>query len=233
VGYHYYHGVYLGQLYPRNAFLFLPHALFSDLHDVLRDGLTLDPCREYSSAQYLFLAILGYVFSLVPRCPYGVCIAVVCGLHLFFGAASLRLERWCTSATHVFVIVFLSYPFLIALDRGNIESLVQVLQMAFLFSFTRERNIWSILCLGLAVVLELCPAVFLVLFLPGKESRGMLAGAAFTAATTFASLLCFRGDEWATVSFLLRGPDSRRTGCWWTSRASRATWWSEGCLCSR
>ena len=59
VGYHYVQGVYLGRPYPQNTFLFDPAERFGDFSDVLRDGHTLNPYLQFSSAQYPFLALLG------------------------------------------------------------------------------------------------------------------------------------------------------------------------------
>jgi hypothetical protein len=205
VGYHYIHGVYLGQPYPWNTFLFEPRASFSDFVDVLRDGHTLNPYGEYSSAQYPFLALLGYIFSLAPRYSYLAYILLVGSSYLFLVGAGLRMESWSGSATHIWIIAFLSYPILIAFDRGNFESLVLVLLLAFIFLFTRERHAWSALCLGMAVALKAYPAILLALYLPERRYRDALLAAGFAVALTFASLLCFRGDLWANVAFLLKG----------------------------
>ena len=205
VGYHYYQGVYLGQSYPRNTFLFLPHARFSDFHDVVRDGHTLDPYLEYSSAQYPLLAILGYLFSLIPRYPYAVFASIVCALYLLLSVMYLWLDNWYTSATHIFIIAFLSYPVLIALDRGNFELLVFVLLLAFVFLFGRKRYWASALCLSLAIAMKLYPAILLVLFVPERKYREMAATIASAAAITLVSLLCFKGGLGPNLTFLLHG----------------------------
>jgi hypothetical protein len=203
-GYHYYRGMYLGRPYPENTFLFLPSVHFSDFYDVVRDGHTLDPYLEYSSAQYPFLALLGYLFSLIPRYHYAVFAATVCGV-LFFGAVHLWVDNWHMSATHVFVIALLSYPFLIAVDRGNFELLVFILLLAFLFFFTRKRYWASALCLSLAISMKLYPAILLVLFVPERKYREMAATIASAAAVTLASLACFNGGIGPNLTFLLRG----------------------------
>jgi hypothetical protein len=204
VGYHYVQGVYLGQPYPRNTFLYDPAVHGSDFADVMRDGHTLNPYIEHSSAQYPFLALVGFVFSLLPGSPYALLLAIVSGLFLAFSAASLWLDSWHTSAIHVFVIAFLSYPFLFAIDRGNFELLVFVLLLAFLFFFARKQHAWSALCLGLAIALKLYPVVLLALYFPAKNFRAMLVGLASAVAATLASLLCFKGGFLANAAYLLQ-----------------------------
>jgi hypothetical protein len=109
-----------------------------------------------------------------------------------------------SSATYVFAVAFLSYPFLFALDRGNFELLVFVLLLGFLFFFTRGRHGWGALCLGLAIALKLYPVVFLALYAPARNWRAALVAGAVAAGATLGSLLCFEGGLWANASFLLQ-----------------------------
>jgi hypothetical protein len=150
-GYHYVQGTYLGQPYPQNTFLFDPAEHGGDFADVLRDGHTLNPYLEYSSAQFPLLALVGFVLSLLPKYADIAFLVVVTAFFLLFSTASLRLATRSSTATHVIVIALLSYPFLFAVDRGNFELLVFILLLAFLHFFARGRYGWSALYLGLAI----------------------------------------------------------------------------------
>jgi hypothetical protein len=204
VGYHYVQGVYFGRPYPQNTFLFDPAERGGDFSDVLRDGHTLNPYLQFSSAQYPFLALLGFAFSLLGGVAYPTFLTIVAAFHLVFSAASLRLAKLSSSAPHVFVVAFLTYPFLFAVDRGNFELLVFVLLLAFIYFFTTGRQGWSALCLGLAIALKLYPVVLLALYAPAKNVRAAVIVLAVAAGATLGSLLCFEGGLWANASFLLQ-----------------------------
>ena len=208
-GYHYARGAYLSQPYPQNTFLFLPAVHGTDFQDVVRDGRTLSPYLDYSSAQYPFLALVGFVFSLIPKYGETAFLVLVSVAFLLLSMASLRLADWRSSATHVFVIAFLSYPFLIAVDRANFELLVFVLLLAFMSCFARGQYGWSAILLGLAIALKLYPVVLLALYIPAKHVRAALLSLAVAAVATLGSLLFFEGGLWENVSFLLQGSNVR------------------------
>lgn len=205
VGYHYIQGAYYGQSYPQNSFLYYPPLHGSDFEEVLEDGHALNPYLEESSTQYPFLALVGFAFSRIPGDTRTAFLVVTSLSFLTISLAGLRLADRLASATHVFVIAFLSYPFLIAVDRGNFELLVCVLLVSFLFLFVREQYAWSAVCLGLAVALKVYPVVLLALFVPAKRIRSGFLALAVAAVATLGSLLCFEGDLSPNLSFLLQG----------------------------
>ena len=127
VAFHYVQGFYYGYPYPKNTFLFYPREAQFDFFDVIKDAHTLNPYFGYQSAQYPFLIIIGYLFSLIPNNPYLVYIVIISTSFLFLNIAFLMVENKVASATHILIITFLSYPFLIAIDRGNFESLLFLL----------------------------------------------------------------------------------------------------------
>ncbi len=77
VSYHYVQGVYFGRPYPQNTFLFDPAERGGDFSDVLRDGHTLNPYLQFSSAQYPFLALVGFAFSLLGGSAYPAFLAII------------------------------------------------------------------------------------------------------------------------------------------------------------
>ena len=204
VAYHYYFGTYWQQPYPQNTFLFVPSKHFSDFYDVVRDGHTLSPYLEYKSAQYPFLAMLGYLFSLIPA-AYIVYALLIIIFFLLLSVTHLWVDNWLTSATPVFILTFLSYPILITIDRGNFESLVFIFLLSFMYFFTKERYFTSALFLSFAISMKLYPAILLVLFIPEKRVRELLICVVSTVAITLASLLCFRGGLLPNLAFLLHG----------------------------
>jgi hypothetical protein len=204
VGYHYYLGYYYSEPYPANTFLFRPGVHSSDFYDVVRDGHTLNPYLQYKSAQYPFLVLLGFLFSLMPY-RYYLFILFFVSVFLISNMAHFRLENWIASANPVFILTFLSYPFLIAVDRGNFEIMVFVFLLAFMYFYAKKRFIASVIFLSFAISMKLYPAILLVLFIPEKRVREILICIASTAAITFVSLLCFKGGLLPNLTFLLQG----------------------------
>ncbi len=205
VGFHYFSGAYQNRPYPYNTFLFMPQVRFSDYYDVIWDSHTLSPYLEYKSAQYPFLIIVGYVLSLIPGCSYYLYLGFVSALFLLFSYLNLRGEHWYDNATPIFILTFLTYPFLFSADRGNFESLLFIFLLAFLFFYQRRKYLVSAIFLSLAISLKLYPAVLLVLFIPEKRFREIAVCLASTAVITFASLMCFKGGFLPNITFLLQG----------------------------
>jgi len=67
VVFHYVQGVYLGNGYPNNTFLFHPEPRFSDFYNVVFANTDLNPyMRSDPMMQFPFMNITGYIFSLLP-----------------------------------------------------------------------------------------------------------------------------------------------------------------------
>jgi hypothetical protein len=202
VAYHYYEGLILQRPYPWNTFLFHPSIAFTDFGDVIREGKSLNPYLQYKSAQYPFLVIIGYIFSSIPY-NFIVYTALFCASFLAFGIVFLAEDKWYKNATHIFIITFLSYPFLFALDRGNFEGLLSIILLAFILLFTQKNFFASAIILAFAISMKLLPIILLVLFVPEKKYREIVLCIAATILITFISLLFFRGGLVSNLDFLL------------------------------
>jgi hypothetical protein len=205
VAYHYYRGFYLGQPYPYNTFLFYPPARFSDYFDVIRDSHSLDPYSGYQSAQYPFLVILGYLFSLISSQSYFFYLVLISGIIFLLSYLFLRNKNGFSNAIPVFTIAFLNYPFLFAMDRGNFESLLFVFLLIFMLFYTNKRYLISAVVLAFAISMKIYPAILLVLFISEKRFRETIICLASTVVITFASLLCFKGGFLKNLYFLIGG----------------------------
>ena len=212
VVFHYIQGIYLGLSYPNNTFLFLPQDRFSDFFDVLSDAHTLNPYLGYKSAQYPFLIIIGYLFSLIPINAFPIYIFLFCISLSFFNIAFLPFDNLIDSVKYIFIITFLSYPVLFAIDRGNFESLLFILLLAFLLFYRRRQYLASALILSFAISMKIYPAILLVLFIPERKYREATICFATTIAITLASLLCFKGGLFANLNFLLHGANIGSNG---------------------
>ena len=70
-------------------------------------------------------------------------------------------------------ILFLTYPFLFTMDRGNIEILLFISLLFFLYYFLQKKFVLSAIFLSIAIAMKAFPAVFLILYLPEKKYREM------------------------------------------------------------
>jgi hypothetical protein len=205
VVFHYYYGVYQNRPYPYNTFLFMPKYHFSDYYDVIWDSHTLNPYLEYKSAQYPFLVSLGYLLSLFFGGSYIFYLGFVSYLFLLLGILNLHGERWYTNATPIFIISFLTYPFLFCIDRGNFESLLCIFLLAFSFFYVRKQYLASTIFLSLAISMKIYPAILLILFIPERKYREIAVCLVTTVAITLASLMSFKGGLLPNLNFLLQG----------------------------
>jgi len=205
VGFHYYYSFYLNRPYPYTTFLFPPEPHFEDYYSLLRNSHTLNPYWEFNHSQYPFLVILGNLLSLIPGRSYIFYILIVSSLFLLFSILNLRGERWHTNAMPIFIVTFLTYPFLFSVDRGNFESLLCIFLLAFLFFYNKKQYLVSTIFLSLAISMKIYPAILLILFIPERKYREIAVCLVTTVAITLASLMCFRGGLLHNLNFLLQG----------------------------
>jgi hypothetical protein len=199
----YYRGVYLAAPYPNNTFLFLPRMRFSDFIKVVRESIGLNPYQGFSSGQYPFLLIIGFIFSLAPPVysilVYCLLLSITLScLSLYF----LHMKSRLLSLLATFTITFLTYPFLFTIDRGNFESLVFLFLLIFIFFYSKKRYLPAAIFLACAIALKVYPAIFLLLFLKEKKIKEIFITLGTTLGLSFLSLLCFKGGLLANIQYL-------------------------------
>jgi hypothetical protein len=190
--------------YPYNTFLFPAGDRFHDFNTVVQESIGLNPYGEYKSGQYPFLLIVGSLFSLIPDAySYLVYCLTFAGTFFAFSLYFLRAKPWYLSLLPAFALTFMTYPFLVCLDRGNFESLVFLLLLAFIFFYSRKAYLPAAIFLAFAAALKIYPAIFLLLFLKEKKFKEIISCIGCTIGLTFISLLCFQGGLIANIRYLL------------------------------
>lgn len=201
VAYHYVMGCYLGKPWPANSFLDNPDikARFFDFYMVVRQSAALDPFGQNIGgfAGSPFGQFVGYLFSLIQpellRLPiffasfFAVFIPMV--KHHLYG---LRSKLTSHQLLAIFVIVFLTYPVLFAVDRANFDLLV--VPCLFLFAFTYERQKYkaSTVFLALAIAFKPLAAIFIVIYVFDRRFRDGLLMIFNAAFLTVLSLSLFK-----------------------------------------
>lgn len=212
VAYHYVQASYLGKAYPYNTFLFDPGDRFKDFIVISWVNADLNPyLGAVSSAQYPLVNLIGHRFSLIPwEAAFALYAAIICIPFLFFSSKYLRTGNCYQDLTSIFVICFMTYPFLFTMDRGNYEALLFIFLLAFLYFYKRGSKL-SIFFLALATAMKLYPALLLLLFVCDNKYREILYCLAGVILITLFSLMCFNGGLVDNISFLVSGSNISAT----------------------
>ncbi len=182
--YHFIFGVYRSAPYPYNTFLFHPEDMFNDIRNPFGMVYGFRPYmpKEFmETATYFPFAYLPvYAFSVMGDCLrlplymgiFAILFAWLAHRHMRYEMRGLwqRVEY----VRDFFIITFLSYPFMFALDRANFEMYVFLFVAFFLYHFRKGNDTAASLFLAAAIACKGYPAIFLVLFLKERKYRAVL-----------------------------------------------------------
>jgi hypothetical protein len=74
------------------------------------------------------------------------------------------------------LITLISFPFLFAIARGNLDLLACAFVFLAIASFRNDKNLWAIIFLSIAVALKLWPIVFVLIFLKKGFKDALIVG---------------------------------------------------------
>jgi len=207
VFFHYVEGAYLKLSYPHNTFLFKPKDRFADFFVLYNVMQYRQPyIGDHPSAQYPFLNLISYGFRLLPRMEsLLIYIALYMCAFLIFTILYTYSDDPKNHITEIFIITLLTYPILFTIDRGNLETLVMISLLAFVFSYQKKKYIVSTVFLSFAVAMKLFPIVLLVVYLSDKKYREIFLTGLFTSLLTIISLLFFKGGFLENLTLLGSG----------------------------
>jgi hypothetical protein len=199
VAYHYVMGHYFGALWPANTFLFRPWDRFYDFLLVVRQSAALDPFGEdiggFAGAP--FAQFVGYLFSVIRpaslRLPifFGsfFIVLILMVKHCLYG---LKSKLTSNQLLAIFVIVFLTYPVLFAVDRANFDLLVLPLLFLFALTYVRQQYGASTVFLALAIALKPYTAIFIMVYIIDKRYRDTMLVVFNAALLSILSLSLFK-----------------------------------------
>ena len=196
VFYHYVLSNYSGLgYYPYNTFLFNPADMFNDFINIYWATVDLNPYAAPVSVYFPFTFVVVYLFTLLNSSYLALCAFTF----IFLAFLMPYVYRAIPSAgkfgkaIDAFVLVFMSYPVLFNLDRGNLESLVFIFLALFLYYYQKKEDLKSVFFLSLAISMKLYPAVFIVLFLADKKYRNVIYAGIFVTVITILSAFMLEG----------------------------------------
>lgn len=194
VAFHYSLGVYRGQPYPANTFLFDPRDVARDFINIYRPVQAGDP---YSSVLSVYFPFTFLPLWLVRFAPVAIAFGGLVALFLYASVAwmsrSVPADTGPGRGMAVATLGLLAYPVLFCLDRGNLEMLVFVLLVGFLTLFERRRWMGAAALLAGATAMKLYPGVFVVLLLARRHYRAAAATVVLTLALSLGSAALYPG----------------------------------------
>ncbi len=123
--------------YPWNTPLFVGGAAhFSDFtlpYTWFRHSLTFTTGNYFAVADIIFW-LFGYI-----TLPVSLCLYIIIFVAAFLIINKYELREYCGKNFRIFSIGILSFPFLFAIDRGNIELYSYLFLWLFLFSLFKKK----------------------------------------------------------------------------------------------
>jgi hypothetical protein len=221
----YYHfvvkGIYFHKGIDAHGFLCCPEINFSDLPDEVYNSKDLHPYvlddtkgeRHTISSYFPFsFTFILYPLSFVEHKEViiiGVIISIIvmlCGNYYFLtrtgvnDAEVVKIRDWPTFLRNLFVLSFLTYPFLIQIDRMNVEVFLLTFELLFLIFYLRGKYYLSATFLSCAAAMKFYPAALFFLLLKDKRYKEFIFGASLALLLTILSLLLMKGGLVETVN---------------------------------
>lgn len=164
---------------------------FNDFLQVLSYANSQDPfnpSKEYPSMYgplgLLLIKPLIYIPELVSVILLSL--ATLLGLYLILKLMTPKIDK-STRIIFSVVFLFMSKPFLLALDRGNIQGIIVALNVAFFYFSWRKKKFIADLLLTISICIKIYPAIFLIYLLKEKEYRRVFRVLSMSTAITFIS----------------------------------------------
>jgi len=191
--YHYAQGFYFGKTYPENTFLFRPGDRFNDFYNPVRNSADLDPYRPDKAifgTGCPFFHLVAYLFSLIkPRqlswliflCSFFIAFILIVKHYLYGLKSKISYHQLLA----IFVLVFLTYPVIFAVDRSNFDLIICILIFLFALAYERQRFKASTIFLAMAIAMKPVACVFAVIYIINrkfKEALLLVFGVIFMSA---------------------------------------------------
>lgn len=202
VSFHYIIAFYYGASYPSNTFLYYaPTEAFKDFYDQIKNNMQFDP----------YFAHLFFVEGYPPFCFllmrifnfFTLHLALIAYYLIFLSAYSFFIRHYFTNFPKniaeqlnnyilLFILGFMSYPFLFTFERGNIELILFILLTAFLFFYEKKQIYLAATFLSMAIAMKIYPVAFIILFISIKHYKAIFFSLLVTCFLELVSLLLFK-----------------------------------------
>jgi len=189
-----------GLSYPYDTFLFDARVRFSDhfnIYNIFPQNLfnpynqSHFPCVNYPP----FGTGLQYLLTKTPA-PLSFIGFMLTGIIYFayYNYKNLKLGVEKPKLFHFITFSFLSYPFLICMDRANWEMIIFILIALFVDFFRKEKYFASSIILAFAAAMKIYPIIFISLFLARKKIKAAIMCVAVALLLNLASIFFIEGS---------------------------------------
>jgi hypothetical protein len=194
---HYILGFYFNLKYPFNTFLFFPDDKFTDFFALIKSN-------SLTSAYYPLLNVLILAFGCIHSQWISLFIFVSIFVIYFVWYVFYHLKQTKTfSFINFFVLTFLTFPFLLIIDRSNFETFVFIFLSLFVLFFTKKNYKLAIIFLAVATSMKLYPIVFIVMFLAIKKYREAALTLITSLVLTVTSLVIYPTPTSETLKIMI------------------------------
>lgn len=210
VFFHYILGFYVGLGHFFNTFLSVPETFYSDFSGPLAHLKNLQPYAPPANWQNYFPLSFVFIYPLVFI--KNTFFAYLIMLSAFLASLLWANIKYLSCADlnkiqnfkNIFVITFLSYPFLYLVDRGNLDMLIFIFLAAFACLFNAEKYKLSALCLAVANAMKPFPFLFLILFLVKKKYKEFFLSLVLTILFIIGGFMFFKGSVLSQFNVLIQ-----------------------------
>ena len=175
-----------GPYYPYNTFLCCPWDHFNDFYYHTR--YAPDP-YHLNSPDPNHLPFLYIILNLLKDAPKSLLFLTLVGsfgITFIFWTTKHLTEISAKKRAFFSLILFVSFPVIFALDRGNFELVIFVFLCLFVTLYYSHHRL-SLLFLCLATLIKPFPAIFFVLLIGDKRYKDILWALVFIATVTIIS----------------------------------------------
>lgn len=181
----------LTQYYP-----FLPFGDFLDVYYAISNNSPYKMDGEFPSIPYFpFSFLLANFFKQFhPTVASYLFIFIYVATFIAFCNEYLKVNHKATQLKNVLIFSFLSYPFLLALQRANYDIVVFIFVALFIYTFhIKKWRLLNVAALACAISIKLYPAAFLILYISEKRFTDLLSVLVLTLLITIMSYAGLEG----------------------------------------
>ncbi|EKE02629.1 MAG: hypothetical protein ACD_20C00350G0007 [uncultured bacterium] len=208
--YHYILGVYLNLGYPFNTFLFIPQDRFMDFFNACTASRDLNPYLQTDILvnYFPFAFVIIYLFTIMPL-NISFTLFVSFFILYFFYYNYINLKSAYSNINKIvlirntFIFSFMTYPFLITIDRGNFEILLFILMSLSVYFYLKKDFLKSILFLAVPAAMKLYPITLAILFLSDKKYREFFYTIFIAGSLNILSLFLFKNGVIMNIGYFL------------------------------
>lgn len=206
--FHYVLGFYMGLGYSFNTFLSEPNRAFDDFTAILPRIKEFAPYSLPANFQNYFplayIILMPFAYMQTPILAFVIFALGFIGFFLFFNIKSLKCENFgkIQNFKNIFIMTFLTYPFLCLMDRGNFDMGILVILTGFTYAFYKKNYKIVAILLGISNALKPYSFVFLILFLFEKKYKEFFGSIILSFLLILGGFFLFKGGLFNQLSIM-------------------------------